>query len=197
MITKEEAQELIKLEGQARGVAFQVDAHYVEKKWGKEGLAKLESRLVDVGCPIDYNKINSFTWYPIGLRMLSLRMISEVFDLDDQKIKDIGYQAPQISFFIKMLARFSPTIRSTLEKGTELWKRHYSRGRIEAKYDEPGKSILIRLIDFPLPEIGCFYLEGFLQRLLEFAVGRKVKAELIKAFYRGDPDTEFRFWWEA
>ncbi|MBM3258059.1 MAG: hypothetical protein FJZ05_02520, partial [Candidatus Nealsonbacteria bacterium] len=78
--TKEAAQRLSKISGEVRGVAFKTDMEFVLKEKGKGGLKKVEDELKRIGFPIKYEEIKVMDFYPIGLRVISLMAIKEVFN---------------------------------------------------------------------------------------------------------------------
>lgn len=109
-ITKEEIKKLMEVKGETRGVTFLIDHGYILKNKGEEGLKKVEEEIEKLGHPIKYKEIETFGYYPVGLRILSLLAIKKVFDFDDKKIEEIGFFGSKSSlitkFFIKYV--FSP-----------------------------------------------------------------------------------------
>jgi hypothetical protein len=53
-IRKKELDKFMEIKGETKGVVFQIDAKYVLKKEGEDGLKKLEKRVKELGYPIDY-----------------------------------------------------------------------------------------------------------------------------------------------
>jgi hypothetical protein len=80
MVTKNDADNIMKLPGNARGAMLQTDAAFIKQNHGEEGIHKVEEEFMKVGYSIDYEKINAMKWYPLGLRVLSLRIIKDVFN---------------------------------------------------------------------------------------------------------------------
>ena len=108
MLTLEEIEEVMRIEGKARTVALRTDAAFITKCVGKEGLKMVEDRLQNLGYPISYEEMRALDWCPMGLRVLSLLVIKDVFNWGDENIRAIGYAAPIYSFvarlFMKALA---------------------------------------------------------------------------------------------
>lgn len=88
MITKEQIQELMKKPGQVRGVVFDTDRKYVLRKWGQEGLKKLENLVKEYDNIIEYDAIEAMDWYPAPLRTVSLLLIQQCFDLHEEDMRN-------------------------------------------------------------------------------------------------------------
>ena len=139
MLDKSVAQKILSLEGRAKGVVFQTDLSYILKKWGEDGLKKIEGQLKELGCPIDYRQIRAMEWLPMGARILSLMVVKDGFQLGDEDIKGMGRNAPKVSFLLRFLLRTVVSPAATLEHTRQLWKNHYTRGKVFAEYREEEK----------------------------------------------------------
>ena len=84
IITKELAQQLMKAEGEGRGVHFKNDAEYILKKEGPEALKKVEEETERLGFPIKYGEIKTTGFYPAGLRAISLLAIQQALGWDEE-----------------------------------------------------------------------------------------------------------------
>ena len=71
-ITKEIIKEVMAVKGEVRGIVFKTDADFVLKEKGKESLKAVEEELARIGYPINYQKLKTMNFYPLGVRVLSL-----------------------------------------------------------------------------------------------------------------------------
>jgi hypothetical protein len=175
MLIKEDADKLMELKGETKGVTFQTDAEYVKKNWGQPGLEKLKNELDRLGYPIDYEAVKALEWYPMGLRILSLRVIKDLFGLDDQGIKSIGNNAPKVSFVIKMFMKFFISIPATFAQAAGIWRKHYSLGTLQPEVHEDEKYTIFHLRDVDLPPELLSYIEGYFERVGEYLLGPGVE----------------------
>lgn len=196
MITKEAVEKIMKTEGQVKGAVLQTDASYVKKIWGEEGLNKVKEELKKLGHPIEYEKAKALEWFPIGLRVLSLLVIKDIFDLSEEDIKTMGNIVPKLSFIVKIMMKFFVSPKMTVEHGPELWSRHYSTGKLEVEHKEKEKFLTVTLKDVKLDPVICKYLEGYFQRIMQFTVGENVKCQEIKCMFKGDPCHVYRVSWK-
>jgi hypothetical protein len=183
----------MKIEGEVRGVVFQTDAKYVLEKEGEEGLKKLEKRVRERGYPIDYRTVEALNFYPLGLRGISLLLIKDTFGCGDEEIREMGYAAPQTSFIVKLLVKFSADWKKFISEIPGIWIKHWTRGKIEVpKTDEKTKEVVLRLKDVKIHPILCLYLEGYFKRIYEFVVGKgKGEVKETKCMFKGDPYHEY------
>jgi len=197
-ITKEEIKKIMGTKGKVRGVVFQTDAEYVRLKKGEEGLRLLEKKTKEFGYPIEYGKIKTMDWYPLGLRALSLLAVKETFYWGDKEIDDMGNSAPKYSFVVKMLLRYFLSLRRSLEEVPTYWAKHYTAGEMEfVELDEKKKYYIIRLKNFKIHPIWCTYLTGYYRRFTQYVIkSEKVTIEETKCMFKGDPYHEFIGRWE-
>ncbi|MFA6169765.1 MAG: hypothetical protein WCW67_03640 [Candidatus Margulisiibacteriota bacterium] len=195
-LTQQAADEIMKkYPGEVRGVAFQTDAEYVKKKWGEEGLLRVGRRLSELGYPVEYDKIKPLVWLPLGLRILSLLVIDENFNMTKEELQEMGYTAPKFSFLMKWLVKFFSSAKTMIESAPAIWKKHYTVGELETAYHGEEKFALVKVKGLVLPKSGIEYIQGYFRRVLEFSVGSAVHCELIKSPDNGADYYEFKAWW--
>ena len=88
IISKEEFDKFIKIEGQIRGVAFKTEEKFILKEEGEKGLKKLEEEMEKVG--YSYSRIKTMNFYPLGLQAISLLIIKRLFAYDNEKFQELG-----------------------------------------------------------------------------------------------------------
>jgi len=197
-ITKKVAEELMSIPGKVRGAVLQTDAEYVRQKKGEEALGKVEEELEKIGVPIDYGNIKATSWYPIGLRAISLLVIKKVFNLDNKEIEDMGNTAPKYSFVVKALVKYFITFERSYKESPKYWEKHYLLGELEAAdYDLKKKYYTIRLKNFKIHPILCVYLKGYFVRMGQLILkGENFRAKETKCQFLGDPYHEFLVEWD-
>lgn len=198
MIAKAKAEELIQIQGQVRGAVFETDAEYIKNRLGREGLDKVVASLQAAGYPIRYGNVKSMEWLPLGLRALSLLVIKDVFNWNDEEIKEMGDAAPKYSFIVKLLMKFFVSPSVAFNHAPEYWVKHYDTGRlVAAELDEEKGHAVIHLHDFKVHPVYCKYLEGYFQRLFKFMYPSSlIEIIEVKCMCKGDVYHEFVVNWE-
>jgi len=199
IISKAIAQNLIKIPGQVRGVAFKTDAEYILKEKIEEDLKKLETELEKLGYPIKYKEIQTMSFYPIGLRLISLLLIKKIFNFDDKKINDIGFRATKKSLIIKLFIQYFLSLRRVFfDEAPKIWQKHYTIGKlIPTELNEERKYGILRLENFNLHPLYCCYLTGYFSGIGHMIIkSPKITVEEIKCVFRGDDCHEFLIKWE-
>ncbi|MBU0671731.1 MAG: hypothetical protein KJ732_01740, partial [Candidatus Margulisbacteria bacterium] len=154
-------------------------AEYVKKKYGQEGIDKIQNQLKQLGYPFEYDKAKALEWYPLGLRALSLLAIKDTFGLSDEDLKEMGNLAPKFSFLVKIFMKSFVSPKMTVAHAPEFWERHYSVGKLESEYHGDENRAIIKIKDFTLyPEV-LKYLEGYFQRVMQYTVGKNVECKIL------------------
>ena len=196
--SKKEYQELLNLEGMAKGVLFRTDTDYVRRKEGEKGVKILQEKLKELDSSFDINNIKDLQWYPLGWIIVEGFLILKTFNWPKSEIEERGRLAPKYSFIIKTLARYFLSPKKIFEATPKFWEKHITVGRAEStEFNEKEKYLIIQIKDFKGHWMICDYLKGYLQTLYEFGFrGKKVRAEETKCVARGDSCHEFKISWE-
>jgi len=198
-LTKEFAQKLMELKGEARGVVFKTDTEYVLAEKGEEGLKKLEEDLEKLGYPIKYREIETFSYYPVGLRVLSLLAIKKNLSLDDKKLDDMGFKATKKSLIIKFFIKHVFSLEKIFfQKGPKIWREHWTVGEmIPIELNKTKKYIILKFEDFNLSPVYCVYLKGYLRGLFSMMIKTpEMTCQETKCFFKGDEYHEYLIKWE-
>jgi hypothetical protein len=197
-LKKEALDKLLEIEGKVRGIVFYTDGQYVLQKEGEEGLKKLESVVKNFGYEINYRFPDKVSWYPIGLRAISLLLIKDTFGWDDEEIKNMGYSAPNFSFLIKLYMKFFVSLKKIVDQAPKLWEEHYKVGKLSAPvFDEENKKLVLRLTDFKVHPILCTYLSGYFLKVASLGIkSKKHYSREIKCSFKGDPYDDIEITWE-
>lgn len=202
-LTKQLAKKLMEHPDEIRGIDFKTDEDFILKEKGKQGLEKVEQRMAELGYPIKYKKISPVSFYPLGLRVLSLLVIKEIFGWDDKKIKEMGEVAPKSSLFIKIFMRFVASIKGIKQETSRMWRRYHSTGELKLSIidddfsvlREPGHKCKLKLIDHYIHPTYCIYLEGYWNTVCEMVIGAPATCREIKCPLKGDKSHEFVLEW--
>jgi len=196
-LTQQTAQNIMSLEGETRGVTLKTDAEFVLKEKGREGLEKVEARLVEFGFPVKYKEIETMKYYPIGFRFLSLLVIRDIFNFSDEDIFKMGATAPKISLIIRMFFNLFSSKRKTFDQVSNIWHKHYTAGKLTAvELDEEKKYVIIRLEGFKFFPFFCNYLRGYFLTVVKMIVNSPTTFEETKCPFLGDEYHEYLFKWQ-
>ena len=90
IIPKEKAEKLMNLKGEVKGIAIKSDMEFILKKKGKDGLAKLEKAMADLGHPIEYEKVRTMDFYPMGFLALLTPVVEKLFNFKKEDFIEMG-----------------------------------------------------------------------------------------------------------
>jgi len=198
LLSEEIVKKLMEIKGQARGVHFKNDADFVLKEKGKEGLKEVEKTLKRIGCPIDYEKINQFDFYPAGLRAISLLAIKETFNWQDEKIKDLCSYAMHVSWIIKLFMGYFFSIEKVCKETPKIWSKYFSAGEVEVEeINEEKKFVILKIKNFDLHPIYCCCFEGVLLGTVKMVVKSKnITCEEVECSFRNGKEHKYLVKWE-
>ena len=196
---KEKLSKLAKIKGEVRGVAFKTDMEFILKEKGEKGLKKVEDELKKIGFPIEYKTIKVMDFYPIGLRVISLLVIKETFDFDDEKIKSMGVFAAKVSLIIKLFVKYFFSIqRVFFKEAPKMWEKHYTISKlIPVELNEKKKYAILQVEDLALDPVFCTYLGGYFCSILQMVINTNaIDFQETKCPFRGDKYHEYFLKWQ-
>ena len=198
VITRSEFLDIIKLEGHVRGSTLNTDAAFVKSREGKGGVYRIEECFRSLGYPIEYKRIQDMGWYPLCMRVLSLRMIQDVLKLKDDEMVSMGDTAPKFSFIVKVYMKFTNLREHAFSAIPEYWSMHYTVGKMwVGELNEDAGYLLVRLENFNVHPIFCRYLEGYFRRLLQFSfVSHAVRSRETRCSFADAPYHEYQIAWK-
>ena len=198
MVSRVDADRLLKVKGRVRGAVFETDADYIRDKYGSAGLEKLTRAMRDLKCEIAYDGISAMEWRSVGSRALSLRVMKDVFNWTDDGIRAMGDAAPKYSFIVKLFMKFFVSPAVAFSHAPEYWTKHYDVGRLDAvKLCEEERYAIVRLHDFESDPAYCRYLEGYFGRLFKYMFPRsRIVIEEAACMFEGGAVHEFRVHWD-
>ena len=194
-------QELMEIEGEARGINFKNDRDFVLRKKGRKGLAKLEAELKRLGCPIKYDQIDTYKFYPVGLRAISLLAIKKVFNMKDKDIGDVCGFATYVSMMVKIYMKFFSSPEALVEKAPLIWREHFSIGEFSIDDQSVEKKYgVVRIKNFKVHPIFCRCLEGYFRSMAATIIQTKdpktTTCKEVKCEFKGDDFHEFLVKWQ-
>jgi len=192
---KEDLERIYKAKGMARGTVFQIDTQYIISKWGRAGLEKIKKKAKEWGYDIPYEGVDTMGWYPLGLRVISLLLIKEVFNLSDAKIREMGTVAPRFSFIFKFIFKLITPIKKFAEGVPRYWDEHYTAGKLEVKKLDENKKILVaHLKGIKIDPVFCVYLEGYFEGVCRFLFPTSTCKE-TKCMFNDEEVHEYTLTW--
>jgi uncharacterized protein YxjI len=196
-LTDEQINNILNAEGEVRGVVFKTDRRFITDTAGEEGLKKVEEELEKMNCPFNYEEeADNMSFYPIGMRVLSLIAISRAFNLEREGIMKMGSNAPKFSLMIKFFMRYFLSVEKIMEKAGEIWEKHYTVGKLEhVEMNVEEKFMRAKLYDINLHPIMCDYLTGYFSSIIKMGVGEEVKTEEVTCIHKGGDYHEFTTKW--
>ncbi len=195
-ITKEEVEKIMSAEGEVRGTTFKTDEAFIQREVGEDGPKKVEEELQKMGHPLKYADMNGMDFYPIGMRILSLIAIKKALNFSDEKIKEMGSNAPRASLLIKFFMKHFLSPEKTFARSGEMWDKHYTAGKLEAvNVDIAGKTVVMRLTGVKIHPIFCTYLAGYFGGVGKLVVQKEAETKEHKCPFNGDDVHEFTIKW--
>lgn len=196
MLTKEKVKKLMKLKGSVRGMALKVDLDFVREKKGENGLRKVEARMKELGHPLEYDKILPMQFYPMGLSVISLLVIEEVFNFSEKELKEWGESVVKFSILMKILMKYFGSLNLVAKQIPGVWRRHYTIGDLEMPdFSEESKYVILRLKNFKIDPIYCSIYLGYFSKTASMVLKNKINVKETKCMFKGDPYHEFLLTW--
>ena len=196
IISKEEFDEFMKIKGKVRGMSLRNIAAFVLKERGKEGLKKLEDTITRLGYPLEYRKIKTMTFYPLGLEPLMMVVAKKLLNFNEEDFRQLGEFSPKSAIIVRLFLQYLVSIRTVAENVSEMWKKYYTVGNIETvELNEEKKYMILRVTDFNLHPVHCQVLEGYFPTVIQMVVKKKVHCKETKCFFRGDEYHEYLMEW--
>lgn len=197
MLTKQEAENLMKIKGNIRGEAILTDVEYVRYREGEKGVNLLEERLIELGYPLKFKEIKSLEWYPVWIDIFKILAIKEIFNWTDKDIFEMANFAPKVSFLVKMLMKYFLSVRRSFEESPKYWKQHMDFGELDAhEFNEKEKYMVFWVKEYKTHPIMCIVCAGYFLRMAQFVVkSQKITIKETKCMFKGDPYHEYVIRW--
>lgn len=195
-LTRKKAEKLMETEGEARGENIKVDWEVVRKKYGEEGLKKVEKRMAELGYPLKLGEIRTMDFYPLGLELLSMLVIKEVFEMSEKDLEEMGALAVTFSIFIKLFLRYFTSISLVANQIPAMFRKHYTVGEMEiTEINEEENYLVAQVRDFDIHPVYCSVFKGYFSKVMKFVKGKDMKIKETKCSCQGDSHHEFFITW--
>jgi len=199
-VTKKEADRLMKIEDQTKGVIVKTLADYIIEKKGEKGIKMVEKRLKELGYPMKFKECSTYTWYPGSFDALITLVILEVFSWDEKKAYDIGYDSLVVhSLGAKLLLTRFVSLELAMKNAQKFWHFFSYLGEVKfTKYDIDKSWAILRLDNYTkIHPLEYDYVRGSLAKILEIMTNsKKVNIEQTKSLYHNDTYDEFKITWK-
>ena len=192
IISKEEFDELMKIEGEARGAGLKSEMKFIFDKEGAEGLKKLEDTITKLGYPLKYKEIIGMAFYPVGLEAVVLLAIKRLFDYDDKKFQEIGRHLAKYPLVVRLFISYFSSPEEVLMKNLKMWRKAFTIGDIKVvEFNLKKKYMIMRLENFKVHPLFCQVFIGSISSTAELFIKTKIVCEEVKCVFRGDEYHEF------
>lgn len=179
-----------------KGAIFKVNANYIRKIAGDDGLRKVTENVGRKWPHFDVRVMKEKDWFPLQMRIDFLEACKGELGWDDKRIFLMGSDAAQHSSIIMSFISYFLNVNKAIKYAPELWNHNYNTGKIEILENEKGTGKL-KLTDFKHSPILCTYLAGFFHgvgRTVAKAADVKVSEE--KCVHKGAEYCVFAFKWD-
>jgi len=195
-LNKQIADKIMTAKGDVRGVVFKTDEKFILTKGGEEKLKEIEKEIKHLGYSINYADISTMSFYPIGLRVLSLMAIAKVFKMNKKDVEEMGSFAPKTSLIIKFFMQYFLSVKKTLAQVSKMWKKHYTNGEMTSvEIEEKDGRAIVKLEGLDVHPIFCSYLLGYFLKIIEMVVKKPARGEEIECVFNGDKAHIFSLKW--
>jgi len=196
IITKQIADELMKIKGEVRGIAPKSHVQFVVEKQGKDVFEKVENKMAELGHPVSYRSLRPMSFYPIGLEAITLLVVRELFNLNDEKLREIGEYQSKISLIIKLFTKYFVSMKVIAQKAPEMWRKYYTVGDFKAtELNEEKRYIILQIKNFQTHSPHCRMLEGYFANVVKMVINKEANCQEIKCPFKGENYHEFIVKW--
>ncbi len=196
IISKEELDEIMKIEGEVRGDGIKSYAEFVLIKEGEEGLKRLEDELISLDFPLKLGEIKRMGFYPISLWVIYVLSIKRLFNYNDKKFQEMGDFQIKSSLIIRVFMKYFFSIDKAAKELPKIWKQFFAIGEINVtELNKEKKYLLIKLSNFDVHPISCQIILGVLIKAVEIILKGDVSGKETMCVHRGDQYHEFLIRW--
>jgi hypothetical protein len=198
MELKKEADLIMSKKGEVKGEVLRDHFIYAKRKYGQEAVNRIEARLKELGYELKFNEIKPLDWYPDAYCGLILVIMKDEFNLTDQGIYQMGWDATRYSFIVvKLLLRYLLSVEKLFSEPQKHWDKHLNFGRVKViELNSLEKRIILRVEDYDIHPTTCFYQAGYYAGLIHYTTGSdKTKVTETKCLHKEDLYHEYLIEW--
>ncbi len=188
-ISNEEAKHIMSMPGEVSGALINKDKNFILKKGGRKKIHEVEENMSDFGYSFSYSKIKEKNFYPWGNRILSIISIASVFNMEKEKIEEMGRMTISDSAFRRIISRYFKKTEDILSDICHNWRKNNTIGRLELKeINKQEKKAVIVLYNLNFHAIFCDYFCGYLAGSVEISEGSSAVCKEENCYFNGNCD---------
>ena len=192
IISKEELNELMKLEGKVRGMAIRSIINFILKERGEEGLKKFKDAIINLGFSIKHEEIKLMEFYPINLWVVFLLTTKRLFGLGDKEVEEIGKFESKTSLVLRLSMRYFFSADRVVKEAPNMWRKAITAGDIKiTEYDEDKKYAILKLKNLRTHPIQCQFFKGYFSSVVQMIIKNPTTCEETKCPHKDDEYHEF------
>ena len=196
MLTRKQAQKLMEIKGEARGMVLKADWDFVLEEKGEEGLRKVEARMAELGYPLKYKEIKPMDFYPMGLAAISVLSIKEVFNFKEKDLEKWGHSVVKFSTFMKIFMKYFGSLKLIANQIPKIWREHYTVGDLEMPdFSKEKRYAILKEKNFPIHPIYCNIHKAYFIKVAQMVIKSPVSCKETKCMFKGDSHHEFLLTW--
>ncbi len=196
IISKEELDEIMKIDGEVRGDGIKSYTEFILIKEGEEGLKRLKEELVTLDFPIKLGEIKRMSFYPINFWVVLVLSIKRLFNYDDKKFQEMGGFQVKSSLIIRVFMKYFFSIDRAAKELSKIWKQFFAIGEINIiELNKEKRFLSLKLSNFNVHPISCQIILGVLMKAVEIILKGNISGEETRCVHRGDQHHEFLIKW--
>ncbi len=155
----------------ARGVIDNLNV--IRQEFGKEGEEKIKEEMKKLG--YDIYGIKGGEKINVDLFLTFLVVKKQLFNLDDEGVREMAAKAAKFSFFIRFASRFLASLETICRNADAAWHKYHDSGNLYiTEVDKEKKRITGEVHGFLGHPVYCLFLEGYFAQIIFFVLGTKV-----------------------
>lgn len=196
-ISKDEIEKLKEIKGEVIGTSFQEDAEFIRYKEGMEGLGKLEAEMEKLGYPLKFKEIKSFQWYPLNLNLTYLVVARDIFNWNDDTLRENGRFSAKISLIAKIMMKYFISLKRCFAEAGNFWRKYYTIGELKTeKLNEKERFAILVLSGVAGHPLFCRILEGYIWQVISYVAPKeRLEVQETECVFRGGKVHRFKVTW--
>lgn len=169
-------------EAQCRGDIFTTNLKYIKKKYGQDGIGKLQKELKKRGSKLVLKDLKDLDWYPMEERIIFLESVYDsLLKPQGRKLYDFAYDAPRNRGMLKLFVRVRYSPHELADKASSIWSDYYTVGKISmVEKREYGATLHLKEFYFEPYELMIEYMTGYFQSFFELTGAKEPKLEILR-----------------
>ena len=196
IITKKEFDKFMGYKEKVRGSGMKLYANFVIQERGEEGLKRLEDLINNLGYPVQYKKIKTMSFYPLGLEIATLVGIKRLFNFSNEKFEEMGKFQIKGNFIFTLFLNRIVSLKKMVKGVGKVWGKAVGIGNLNVvEVDEEKKYVVFRIENFDYHPLFCHVFKGSAGSGFQMIIGKKTTCEERKCTFSGDDYHEYILRW--